>query len=142
MKNSIWENIFIWIAFYLILTFAFLFLFLTINFSAMAHEAECKNIDHYLDDFANPDVLSYIRISGKEDTQAVWETLTAMGIKPPGTPSHYLFVTSSRNEAATIIVIFDENECFRANAGIAARRARMILQMAFPDGDIPRQRTA
>lgn len=120
----------------------FVISFLLAGFPAMADEVDCKNVDHYLGDFANPDVLKYIRISGQEDAQSVLEVLTAMGIKPPGTPSHYLFITSSRNEAATVIVIFDKDECFMANAGVPARRARMILNMAFPDGGIPSQRQA
>ena len=118
--------------------FALVFLFVIIEI-VRADEMDCKNIQHYLSDFEYPERIKYVRVEGA-GAVAVHTILTAMGLKPPGDPAYYLFMTSSSNLAATVIVIFDADECFMANAGLAARRGDMILQMAFPQGDVPELR--
>ncbi len=120
---------------------ALAFSFAVIN-PVLADDASCKNIDHYLSDFQNPSYLTYIQISDPEDAAAVLETLTALGMAPPGKPEHYLFLTSASNRAATVIAIFDGSGCFIANAGMPVSRATMILQMTFPNREMPVQRPA
>lgn len=101
--------------------------------AVLSDEVDCKNIQHYLSDFEYPERIKYVRVEDS-DAVAVHTVLVAMGMKPPGDPAYYLFMVSSNNPAATIIVIFDADECFMANAGLASRTGDMILQMAFPQG--------
>ena len=114
------------------------FLFVIIDI-VRADLVDCKNIQHYLGDFEYPERIKYVRVDGA-GAEAVHTVLIAMGMKPPGDPAYYLFMTSSNNPAATVIVIFDADECFMANAGLPARKGDLILQMAFPQGGTPELR--
>ncbi len=106
--------------------------------AVLSDEVDCKNIQHYLSDFEFPERLKYVRVEDS-GAVAVHTVLIAMGMKPPGAPAYYLFMVSSNNPAATVIVIFDADECFMANAGVASRTGDMILRMAFPQG-VPESR--
>lgn len=103
---------------------------------AAADPAECKSIQHYLSDYDTPKTLKYVHFEN-DDADAVLATLTAMGMKPPIDPAHYVFITSSSVTTASVIAIFDENGCFMANARIPSHRMKIILEMTFPEREFP-----
>ena len=106
---------------------------------ASAHNVvECRDIPHYVDDYKRDGTINYVQFDEAADAKALTATLVSMDMTPPGKPAYYLFLSmralsdTPKNMAASVIAIFDKDECYIASLGLPSQTTQDILQTTFP----------